>query len=68
MANEGDLGNEAAELFLTLAQKEHERRSQKYYYTGLCWNCSEPLSDGAFCDDGGECREDYEKRERMRHG
>lgn len=66
MANEGDLGNEAAEFFLSLAHEERNRRNQKYYYTGLCWNCSEPLKEGAFCQEGGFCREDYEKRERMR--
>lgn len=63
--NEGDLGNKAADLFLEAAKYEHERRRSRFYYTGLCWNCSEPLSEGAFCK-GGECQEDYLKRERIR--
>lgn len=62
MANEADLGNEAADLFLQAAHEEHKRRQSRYYYTGLCWNCSEQLEAGAFCP-GGECQEDYEKRE-----
>lgn len=66
MANEGDLGNEAADFFLDVAHEEHKRRQQKYYYTGLCWNCSEPVGSGAFCNDGGECAEDYQKREAFR--
>ena len=64
MANEGDLGHEAEELFRDIALAERKRRAGKYYYTGLCWNCSEPLESGSFCP-GGECAEDYEKRERM---
>lgn len=63
--NEGDLGNAAADLFLANAKAEHERRQSRFYYTGLCWNCSEALSEGAFCE-GGECEEDYKKRERMK--
>lgn len=63
MANEGDLGQEAEEFFLILAHEEHNRRRQKYYYTGLCWNCSAAISRGSFCEDGGDCRDDYEKRE-----
>jgi len=63
--NEGDYGNQAAELFRDAALAEAKRRNQKYYYTGLCWNCSDALSEGSFCP-GGECRDDYEKREAFR--
>ncbi|HAM4192654.1 TPA: DUF2116 family Zn-ribbon domain-containing protein, partial [Escherichia coli] len=31
--------------------------------TGFCYNCGEPVKTGLFCD--GDCREDYEKRERF---
>ena len=63
MANEADLGQEAEEFFRDLALIEQRRRSQKYYYTGLCWNCGEPLEDGSFCD--ADCQHDYETRKRM---
>lgn len=32
--------------------------------TGLCHNCSEPITPGCFCDS--DCRDDYEKRQ-QRH-
>lgn len=64
MANEGDLGHKAEEFFREAALAEARRRNQKHYFTGLCWNCSEAVSEGSFCP-GGECAEDYEKRERM---
>src|SRR5690554_3445944 len=63
--NEGDYVNQAAEHFRDAALAEAKRRNQKYYYTGLCWNCSDALSEGSFCP-GGECRDDYEKREAFR--
>ena len=64
MANEGDHGHKAEEFFREAALAEARRRSQKYYYTGLCWNCSAAISEGSFCP-GGECRDDFEKRERF---
>lgn len=33
--------------------------------TGRCFNCDEPIDAGRFCP-GGECQEDWEKRERSR--
>lgn len=34
--------------------------------TGCCYNCGEPLEkDLLFCA-GGECRDDYEKQQRMK--
>lgn len=65
MANEGDLGHKAEELFRKAALAEAKRRNQKYYFTGLCWNCSDAISEGSFCP-GGECRYDYERREAFR--
>lgn len=66
MANEGDLGHKAEEFFREAALAEERRRNQRYYFTGMCWNCSEAISKGSFCGDGGDCRDDYEKREAFR--
>lgn len=63
MANEGDHGHKAEEFFREAALAEARRRNQRYYFTGLCWNCSEAINKGSFCEDGGDCRDDYEKRE-----
>ena len=62
--NEGDLGHKAEEIFKEAALSEAKRRRQKYYFTGLCWNCSETINEGAFCDT--DCRDDHQQRERFK--
>lgn len=58
-----DDANELAELHLRAALEAHKGGTW-LHYVGRCWNCDEPLEEGLFCP-GGECAEDYHKRERM---
>jgi len=65
VANEGDYGNQAAELFRRAAL-ENARKQESVRLTGFCQNdCGEPTR-GAFCS--AECRADYNARQRMKHG
>ena len=63
MANEADLGNAAADLYLETAIENARLKAATPPRTGLCLNCSEPV-EGAYCDS--ECRRDHEKRKRMK--
>ncbi len=40
------------------------RKLPKFTFTGKCENCGEIITRGSFCP-GGECREDYDRRERL---
>lgn len=60
-----DVIDQAQELEEMQRQAAINNRSSRYHYTGMCWNCCEPLEHGSFCP-GGECQEDFEKRERMK--
>jgi len=60
MADDIDRANDLAEMERNAAILEARRKSGPSY-TGMCWNCSEPLSEGAFCD--AECATDAQKRE-----
>jgi len=63
MANEGDLGNKAAEEFLQQAIDNAKTVSGNERLTGFCRWCKEPTA-GAFCS--APCRDDYTKHERMK--
>lgn len=41
-----------------------QRRCEELPPTGRCYNCRDTVDSGAFCDP--DCRDDYEKRKRMR--
>jgi hypothetical protein len=43
---------------------EAARRSALPPVTGRCFNCDEPIDAGRFCP-GGECQEDWERRQRL---
>ena len=62
MANEGDLGNEAAELFLQAALDAAKATgNERLHYCGRCWNCDAPLEKERFCDK--DCLFDFELRQ-----
>lgn len=62
--NEGDYGNQAADLFREVAIENAKRVTGNERLTGFCLNnCGEPTR-GAYCSP--ECRTDAAKRERMR--
>ena len=61
--NEGDYGNQSAELFRRAAL-ENARKQESVRLTGFCQNdCGEPTR-GAFCS--AECRNDFNARQRMK--
>ena len=63
MANEGDLGNQAADEYLQAALDNARKPTGNERLTGFCQNgCGEPTS-GAYCSK--ECRTDHTKRVRM---
>lgn len=64
MANEAD----RAQVFEQRAlQAALANRAPSLPRTGLCHNCADPVPTQAlFCD--GDCRDDWEKRQHMKHG
>ena len=58
-----DRAEEAEQRFrdMAIATKRPELK-----HCGACYNCSEPLSQGVFCDSN--CRDDYDKREAFNKG
>lgn len=63
MADVIDKANDLAEMERNAAIRDALRATGPHY-TGMCWNCSEPLEEGAFCDP--ECASDHELRNRMK--
>ena len=61
----------ADEIDRSVAQQEvvlkHQlaHRKPTLPFCGACYNCGEKITTGAFCP-GGECKEDYEVREKAR--
>lgn len=68
MANEGDMASDYVEHAMEVAMNNREAsKENRPKPTGFCLNCKDRVSEGAFyCDDGGECRDDHEKRLRMK--
>lgn len=62
MANEGDLGNKAADEFLHFALQNAKRKTGQEMLTGFCRNDCGEATQGAFCSR--ECRDDYNLRMR----
>jgi len=60
MPDEADLANEQAERHLEAARS---KRRPVLFITGSCYNCGEPIGAREFCD--ADCRDDYERRERV---
>ena len=58
-----DMLDEAAIVTEMMLQKAIQKRSKVPELTGFCLSCEEPTT-GAFCSS--ECREDYEKIERLK--
>lgn len=65
MADVIDKANDLAEMERNAAIRD-ALRSKGPVYVGRCHNCDEPLEKGAFCS--APCREDYNKRMRLRNG
>lgn len=55
--------DDAAETTELMLQEALAKKAPVPEKTGFCLECDEP-TEGAFCS--GECREDYERRERMK--
>ena len=63
MANEGDLGNQAADEYLQSALDNARKAAGNERLTGFCQNGCGESTAGAYCSK--ECRSDHTKRERM---
>ncbi|AXC70703.1 hypothetical protein ABGY98_000489 [Salmonella enterica] len=61
MADDADIASETEQLRTDAALSGRERRTLPE--AGHCYNCNETISAGLFCD--ADCRDDYEKRERL---
>lgn len=59
MADIADRANDLMELDQRIALSHRKEGALKQI--GCCYNCSEALAAGLFCDI--DCRDDYEKRE-----
>ncbi len=64
MADDIDRANDLAEMERNQAIRD-ALRAKGPVYCGRCYNCDEPLEEGIFCP-GGECAEDYQRRNRRR--
>lgn len=67
MADECDIADRAQEQFLSAAIQTsiNLARVETHNATGLCWNCYEPTGfESRYCV-GGECADDFDKRQRM---
>lgn len=63
MADIADRADAVTELNLKIALDKRHKEA-RLRPVGSCYNCSEAIENGLFCD--ADCRDDYEKRERMR--
>lgn len=61
MADSADIAYENEQFSMSIRLKNRIRN--RLPEAGFCYNCGEPVKTGLFCD--GDCREDYEKRERF---
>lgn len=59
MPDIADRANDLMELDQKIALSHRKKGGLKPI--GCCYNCSEPLHKGLFCD--ADCRDDYERRE-----
>lgn len=67
MSNEADLGNEAAELFLNAAMAKQQSAGYKRLSpVGHCYFCDSPVTRGAIFCEGNECRDDWDREQRIR--
>lgn len=57
-----DKANDTMQMNLEVALTH--RKQGDLQPMGRCYNCDELIENGAFCDP--DCRDDYEKRERMK--
>lgn len=60
MADIADRAGEIEELNTGIAIKQ---RKSELKFIGVCYNCSDSIKSGVFCD--ADCRDDFEKRERL---
>ena len=64
MADEADRAQKAEAALL---QEACARRKPELLAVGFCHNCGEAIRPGLlFCADGPDCRDDYEKRRRLK--
>lgn len=61
MADDIDRANDQAQQMLDYQLRARKRSLMP---RGACYNCDDPLSEGAFCCV--ECRDDYEKMQRAK--
>ena len=66
MADIGDDANDAAEFFMSVAQRDRLRLAPKLPATGYCLACGAPLPDDRrWCD--ATCRDDWQKTNEMQN-
>lgn len=58
-----DQAEQAEQLFRDMALKQ---KQPELKFCGACYNCSETLEQGIFCD--ADCRDDYTKRQEFNRG
>ena len=60
MADFADDAAEVTEMNLQVALQNAREQPRPHPFTGLCRNCDDTVSHGAFCD--AFCRNDYDQR------
>ena len=65
MADDFDRASDREMLDRELSIAQARAKNQPIKWTGFCLNCNERLEIGRFCI-GGECKEDYEREQRIR--
>ena len=60
MADFADDAAEITENYLQVALQNAREQPRQHPFIGICRNCDEPVSEGAFCD--ADCRDDYQRR------
>ncbi|MBM7070901.1 DUF2116 family Zn-ribbon domain-containing protein [Shewanella sp. 202IG2-18] len=66
MSDNADIAADLQEQHIKAALSSRDT-SPKLKFTGYCHNCEESLKEGErFCD--ADCRDDFEQRQRMKHG
>lgn len=63
MADFADEAQIVSERHLAAALQSAKSHNPILKPKGRCYNCEEPVAQGLrFCDDGGDCRDDFEWR------
>ena len=59
MADEIDNAQHQIEQTMNIILQAARNRAETLKHNGLCYNCAQPLTNGAFCDK--DCSDDYHR-------